>query len=233
MLGTVLLSLLAVVSAVALLVAGIQIARELGRPPTAAERAKATAQELAQRWESWPSERIFPGTLSYTLEGGIPDKAQRIAIDPGITCPSAFDAPAARLADGAGCLAALRADYLDQTQGLVITISVVAFPDEASASRFRGALPTDGSLTPGMHVYAPAGSVAARLTDRARQAASWVAQGPYAVGAVVGYTDGRPAVTGQDRPTGIAELANRMTSAILDPLAKPAQPTCAGKEWRC
>lgn len=235
--GTVALSVLAVVCFAAIVVAGTQIGREMTRPPTASERARASALELASRWATWPAGRIFPATLPYSLEntGGAAatEQAQRVAIDPAGTCGRGLDASATTLATGAGCRAVLRATYLDQPQGLAVTIGVVAFPDGNSAARFRSALPYSGGVTPGLLALGTPGTVAARYTDHARQFTGWHQQGPYAVGAVVGYADGRPGAPTVETRNTFSNLVNDLALKVIDPLGRSAFADCGRKEWRC
>jgi hypothetical protein len=232
------LSVLAIVCTAAIVMAGTQIGREMTRPPTTIERARASALELASRWERWPAGRIFPATLPYPLENSegtaVTEQAQRVVIDPAGTCGGrGLDAPATALATGAGCRAVLRATYLDQTQGLVVTIGVVAFPDGGSAARFRSALPNNGGVTPGLLALGTPGTVAARYTDRARQLAAWYQRGPYAIGAVVGYADGRPGAASTETRNTFSNLVDDLALKVIDPLGLSDGADCGRKEWRC
>ncbi|NEA22964.1 hypothetical protein G3I70_10740, partial [Actinomadura bangladeshensis] len=67
-----------------------------------------------------------------------------------------------------GCRAALRATYLDQAQGLAVTVGVVVFPDERSAREAVAWFP-DRETGPGLRALPFPGSVAARFGDAARQ----------------------------------------------------------------
>src|SRR5207249_4432666 len=113
-----------------------------------------------------------------------------IAIDPSVACSSGLDDKARAAAGRYGCQAVLRATYLDQLDGLVATIGVLAFPDERSAGQVKSALPGDSKASPGVAAYGPAGTVVARFDDAARQVGAAQQAGPYVVAVTVGYTDG-------------------------------------------
>jgi hypothetical protein len=229
----VLLALLAVACLVAVAVSALTISREMTRKPTQAELDRASALELARRWQEWPAGKIFPDSLPYSADAGGNEKAARIGIDPSLSCSAGLDTKARAIAAQHGCTALLRATYLDQLQGLIVTIGVVAFPDEASAQAARKAMPAGNDITPGVSAYGPAGTVAARFNDAARQTGSVQQAGPYVVALTVGYADGRPAAAVTQRQTDLYDLASQLISPVLGPISKKAVPNCGRKEWRC
>ncbi|WP_307845642.1 hypothetical protein [Planomonospora sp. ID67723] len=230
---------LVVASALALLcaaVAGIAASAagaELTRGPSAAELRRASAEEVARRWRTWPAGRIFPQTVPYSAEQGGVERARRVGISPETACDPAVDA---RLRDSlrrAGCRAVLRATYLDALQGLVVTVGVAAFPDDRGADAAKAALPRGGRPAPGLKALAFPGTVTDRFTPAGRQTFSARRSGPYVVMVTVGRTDGRPAkAAGEQRPTMFA-FADDIAAQILAALSAPVPPDCGSREWRC
>ena len=210
--------------------AGVQVVRELTRQPTQLERDRAAIQEVARRWQAWPVGKVFPATLPYTLDVGGAEKASRVGIDPaGSVCDAAVEARLAGILRGHSCRGALRATYLDQLQGLAITVGVVAFPDERSAALAKAKLPK----TPGLRTLPLPGSVVARFTDTARQTSVARQSGPYIVLATIGYADGRPAAKAKQRQTDLYTIAPQLAEAVLNPLAARAPVDCARETWSC
>jgi hypothetical protein len=221
----------ALISAAIAMVAAVQLIVELTRPPSQAERDSAATREVARRWQAWPAGKIFPTTLPYSLEVGGMERARRVGIDPnGATCAAAVDPGLAGTLRGYGCRGALRATYLDQLQGLAITVGVVAFPDERSAALVRSKLPK----TPKVRPLALPGSVVARFTDAARQTSVARQGGPYVVLAAIGYADGRPATKVKQEQTDLYTIAPQLAEAVLTPLAARPPVDCAKKAiWSC
>lgn len=210
--------------------AAVHVIGELTRPPTRVERDRAVIHEVARRWQAWPTGKIFPATLPYTLEIGGAEKAHRVGIDPARpACDPAVEARLAGTLHRYGCRAALRATYLDQLQGLAITVGVVAFPDERSAVLAKMKLPK----TPGLRTLALPGSVVARFTDSARQNSVARQAGPYIVFATVGYADGRPAAKARAKQTDLNTVAPQLAEAVLTPLAAREPVNCAQETWSC
>ena len=139
-----------------------------------AERAAAAAAALAGRWQTWRAGRIFPATLGYESSLLTREDARRVGISAASGCAVALTGPLAAAARADGCHAALRATYLDQLGGVVYTTGVLAFPTTRRAAAFASA--ADHSALPwGLRAYGPAGTVAARFTDAARQASAYPA----------------------------------------------------------
>ncbi|MFC6934319.1 hypothetical protein ACFQHO_30880 [Actinomadura yumaensis] len=111
-----------------LAVAGVRLAAELARDPTPGERASAAAREVARRYETWPAGRVFPAGVRYTVDQGSSETARRVGIGTDTRCETAVDASLARSLTARGCRAVLRATYLDQPQGLAVTVGVVVLP---------------------------------------------------------------------------------------------------------
>jgi hypothetical protein len=212
--------------------AGEKAHAELTRPPTAAQRSAAAAAAVAARWRSWPAGRIFPARLGYSTGLLTHENASRAGIGQGFTCAAVLDGAAASLASRDGCRAAVRAAYLDQLEGTVYTIGVLAFPSAARAAAFAQAAGAE-RLPAGLRALALPGTASVRFSEAARQAAVSRAQGPYAVLAVAGYADGRPAAaTGQARPS-VFSPARQLVRVIAARLAQPVTVNCASPEWSC
>jgi hypothetical protein len=211
-------------------VAGFQIIRELSRQPTEAERDKAAIEEVARRWQSWPAGKIFPATLRYTLDVGGAEKARRVGIDPGgSACGTAIEPKQAAILRDFGCRGVLRATYLDQLQGMAITLGVVVFPDERAAVLAKIKLPK----SPGLRTLALPRSVAVRFTDAARQTTASRQTGPYIVLATIGYADGRPASKAKQKQTDLYTVAPQLAEAVLTPLTARSRVECGQRAWSC
>jgi len=213
--------------------AGRAALAEQTRRPTAAERTAAAATAVAGRWRSWPAGHIFPARLGYVTTLGNAETAHRIGIAPGYRCAAALDAALARRAHRASCQAGLRATYADQLQGVIYTVGVLAFKTPAQARAFARGLPVGPPPTAALRALGLPGTVSARFTDAARQAATTHWDGPYVVLTVAGYADGRLArATGQyDAP--VFDAASQLATEIMTPLGRPAVVNCASRQWAC
>ncbi|WP_433327462.1 hypothetical protein [Spirillospora sp. CA-294931] len=217
---------------VALAVAGTRLGAELTRDPTDAERGAARERELSGRYLAWTAGRIFPSGLPYTLDLGSREVAGRVGIDPGTDCERAVDRPLAGTLTIRECRAVLRATYLDQLQGLAITVGVVVFPDAESARSAAEWFP-EGRPRPGLRALSFPGSPTARFGDAARQSAAVRHGGPYVVAATVGYADGRPTVREKQRQRILSSLPPRLTASVLARLTAPAPVRCGEPGWSC
>ncbi|MQY03558.1 hypothetical protein [Actinomadura macrotermitis] len=230
--GRAVVALVAAAGCAAVLVAaGARLAGELTRDPTPAEVAAAGTAEIAARYRTWPAGRIFPERIGYTLDLGPAETARRVGIDPGAGCADGVDPRLGATLTARRCRAVLRAGYLDQLQGLAVTVGVVAFPDEARA-REAAHWFAAGPPGPGLRALSFPGSVTARFGDAARQASAVRQHGPYVVAATVGYADGRPAVRAR-RQEDLAALGPQLAEAVLRPLTRPAAVRCGTPEWSC
>jgi hypothetical protein len=226
-------SALTIVFAVVAGLAASAARSELTRGPTPAEVRRASAEEVARRWRTWPAGRIFPETVAYAAEQGGLEKARRVGISSETRCGPAVD-PGLRPALRQGrCQAVLRATYLDALQGVLVTVGLVALPDEAAALTVKAALPQGDRPTPGLRALAFPGTVADRFTAAGRQTGSVRQAGPYLVLTTVGQVDGRPARAVGGQRAGMFAFAADMSERILDGLVTPPSPDCAFQEWRC
>lgn len=226
-------SALTLVCAVAAGMAAGEAGTELTRGPSAAELRAAAEREVAERWRTWEAGRIFPASLPYSADQGGRERASRVGISPDIGCTDAVDAKAAEALAVAGCRAVLRATYIDALRGVLVTVGVVALPDEPRAARARIAFPGAGKPVPGLRPLAFHGTVSHRFTPAGRQAGSVRQAGPYLVLTTAGQVDGRPAAgVGEQRPTVFA-FAAELSERVLAELSAPATPDCSAKEWQC
>ncbi|MEV4178726.1 hypothetical protein [Nonomuraea sp. NPDC049709] len=226
-------SALTLICAVAAGVAGSAAGTELTRGPSTAELHAAARFEVAERWRTWPTGRIFPATLPYSAEQGGRERASRIGISPHTACGDSVDAKAVKALRKAGCKGVLRATYIDALRGVLVTIGVVALRDELGAVRAKSAFDDSGKPSPGLRPLAFPGTVSDRFTPAVRQAGSVRQAGPYLVLTTAGQVDGRPAgAAGEQRPA-IFAFATEISEHVLADLSTPSMPDCASEEWRC
>ncbi|WP_248963678.1 hypothetical protein [Sphaerisporangium perillae] len=226
-------SALTLICAVVVGVSAGAVGAELTRGPSTAELQQASAEETARRWQAWPAGKIFPATLPYIAEQGGKEYARRVGISSRTDCAAAVDAALRGALKAARCQAVLRATYLDALQGVVVTVGVAAFPDQASALAARAAFPPGGVPSPGLRALAFPQSVADRFTAAARQASSLAQAGPYLVLTTAGQVDGRPARSVGHQRSTIFAFTSDLEERVLTTLATPARPDCAGKDWQC
>jgi hypothetical protein len=230
----------AAVTAVGYLVVGIlstaRVYWEFHRKPTQWELYRAAGEEVRNRWRTWPAEKIFPASVPYTSEQGGIEHASRVGIAPEMGCATGIDPAPAAVLVRYGCRALLRATYVDEMQGIVLTVGIVALDDERAAGLADEALspPDPGKPGPFLHALAFPRTIAARFDDPARQFAATGRAGPYVVLTVAGQTDGRPVAAVRKPHTGWFLLAPEVGRNIAGALALPVQPDCSEKrEWKC
>lgn len=230
----------AVCSAVGYLVVGVlatgRVYWEFHRKPTEGELYRAATDEVRDRWRTWPAERIFPDSVPYTDEQGGVEQAQRVGIASGTGCADGIEPEPAAVLKRNGCRALLRATYVDQLQGVVVTVGVAAVTDERMARTVKDALtppnPTEPRAT--LRALPFPRTVAARFDDPARQFAAAGQAGPYVVLTVAGQTDGRPGAAVRKKHTSAFLLAPEIGGNIAEALALRAQPDCSQKrQWKC
>jgi hypothetical protein len=218
---------------VAAVVTGAAARADLSRKPTAAELSAAAAVALADRWRTWPSGKIFPAALGYSTDLLTQENAQRVGIAPATACPAGLDATLRGLAAADGCRAVLRATYVDQLQGVVYTVGVVAFASPRRAAAFVRNLPKGQSGGTGLNALAFAGTASAAFADPARQAATSSQRGPYVVLTVAGYADGAPAAVTLQRRAADFTPATQLAGEVIAPLTGPAVVSCQSRAFSC
>lgn len=228
----VLLLLAAMVCLAVAVAAGTAAHADLARKPTAAQRAAAAAEAVADRWRSMPAGRIFPATLSYSTSLLTTETASRVGIAPQASCTEAIDPALARLAARDHCKAAVRATYLDQLQGVVYTIGVLAFPSPRDAGAFAAQLPAFAKSIP-LRALALPDTASSRFSPRARQATTVGHVGPFVVLTVAGYADGQQGRSGQEARPSVFAPAAELAGEVIGPMTRPVTVNCASREWSC
>ncbi|WP_165950242.1 hypothetical protein, partial [Actinomadura sp. GC306] len=212
----------------------------LNREPTTAELQRASRKEVAQRWRTWSAHRIFPGRIPYVPGDGHTEYASRTGIVPGTGCSQAAEPEIAEIVARHGCRAVLRATYVDQLEGVAVTVGVAVFADPFKADRAYKELPRtkssqgSGSVSPALHAAPFPGTASARFDDAARQHRTIDRGGPYVVLTTSGQTDGRPADTvKKKRPGAPFALSPQLGHAVARALAAKSLPDCSRPEWQC
>lgn len=206
---------------------------ELDVRPTAAQRTAAERIAVADRWRTWPAGRIFPASLGYRTQLPTTETATRAGITAADSCQSSLSAAAAAAASQAGCVAALRASYVDQPQGVVYTVGVLAFARPGQALMFVRQLGRIGGTVASLRALALAGTASARFTDAARQLGAVRQAGPFVVLSVAGYADGEPAALARQRRPSVFGPASQLVAEVARPLLTPAVVDCGSRQWSC
>jgi hypothetical protein len=208
---------------------GLQVKRELDRPPTRTEKDIASVQEMAMRWRTLPAGEIFPETVDYG-EDGMHELATRVGIAPQASCAKALDAAIAKVVTANGCTTVLRATYLDATQTIVSTVGVAVLPDEASVWKSSRSLRSQFGER-GVRPVAFPGTLSALFGDSARQNFAATEFGNYLIFAAGGFGDGRPQV-GSDRPQ-IFAFGDRIVSRVGGRLRDYVDPCTVKRVVAC
>lgn len=175
----------------------------------------------------------LPASLPYSTSLLTSETATRIVISPQHSCAAALSGVAAAAAARSHCQAGLRATYLDQLDGLVYTVGVLAFPGERQAASFDARLPGGASAVTVLQALAVPGTASARFSQAARQWSTARRDGPFVVVAVGGYADGEPAGPGQQARPSVFGPAGQLAAEIAAPLARPVTVRCGTPEWSC
>ncbi|RBQ13892.1 hypothetical protein DP939_43550 [Spongiactinospora rosea] len=171
---------------------GLEVRRELQRPPTQAEKEAAAVKEVALRWRTRTAGQLFPAEIEY----GEHYRARRVGIAPQARCDEAADASVALVFVNSGCAAVLRATYIDHSRTLVTTVGIAVLPTEEAADKAVQTIrASDGML----RAAAFPGTRAAWYRDAARQDDSVGGYANYVLLAASGYADGRKRIKA-DRP---------------------------------
>jgi hypothetical protein len=221
----------------------------LPRQFSAAQKQQIVNWEIASRWEQLTAGKIFPASIPYQLSATVLQDATplgldalRIGVAPQSGCGTGVTtAAAAAVLRRDGCLAVLRATYVDATRSYVMTIGVAVLPSDAAAARASQSLSqprlaavrssqTD-TLAAGIQVVRYRGTAAA-LYDYSRQVSASFPAGPYLVMYAAGYADSRPRLPVASDRYSYAEmtsLAAGVARAVADTLAaQPPSPHCPG-----
>jgi len=226
----------------------------LPRRFSAVQQQQIKNWEIAGRWQQLPAGQIFPASVGYQLPAAALQDAsplnltaRRVAIAPQSGCGTGVTtSAAAALLRRDGCLAILRATYVDATRSYVMTVGVAVLPSPAAAAKARQGLsqarlttadqpapdqPAADRLAAGILVIRYHGTAAA-MYDYSRQLSASFADGPYVVMYAAGYADSRPRVRVTSDQYAYAEmtsLAKGVAQSVADTLAAPpASPHCPG-----
>lgn len=211
---------------------GFSVAHELTRHATSTEQAAAIQAEIASRWQRLPAGKIFPAAIPYTsADFGAALTARRVGIAPRATCAAALDPAVASLLRKYGCVAVLRATYLDPSGTLTLTAGVVVMTSTAAANRAVGAasaLPAQA----GVRTFSLPGTVADQFGDPERRAFNAVESiGPYVFLYAAGYTDGRVSGSAATSPA-FTDLGSGVVTGLQTVLTFYGS-ACTMKDIRC
>ncbi|MEU4576810.1 hypothetical protein ACBI99_29255 [Nonomuraea sp. ATR24] len=185
-----LLTVIVAVSAVVVLLGTAGLFKETrSRPLTAEEQNRYKQEEIARRWQAWPTTGVFPEEVKYLGLDRAQQYARRVGIAPETACRDAVDPSVAGVLDEYGCVSMLRATYVDQTSTFVMTVGVAVLKDEAARASVTDQLSQDDRV--GVLPVAFPGTVTERFGVQQRQRTGWVGAGPYIVFSTAGYADGR------------------------------------------
>jgi hypothetical protein len=221
-------------------VAGVA-SQVLPRKFTAHQRQQITDWEFGKRWRTLTAGSIFPVSVSYAPSAALDDDnalaltARRVGIARQASCAKAADPGASAVLDRDGCVAMLRATYVDGTDSYVVTVGAAVLPSSSQAAVAARAISGAGDaegLGPAVRTVSFAATPAADFTDTRRQLSGVVSAGTYVVLYAVGYADSRP----REPVAGDSYTDAEMTSAgagvahaVLSALAAPVpQPHCPG-----
>jgi hypothetical protein len=237
----------ALVGALVLGLCGLAVAaagvgsRILPRRFTSQQQHQIEAWDVGQRWRVLPEATIFPAAVPYDLPSlvlyGSEDlslTAHRLGVSTPARCAKGAGPAGAKILNGFGCTALLRATYTDSTGSMVATIGIAVLPSAAAAdaaeSRLASAAPRDQPYT--VRPARVPGTLASRFDGGQRQVSWNTHAGPYVIMTTVGYTDGRPRVrVAADHylDQEMKSLARGLGDAASDVLGKPPpMPRCPG-----
>ena len=210
---------------------GAALALEMTRHATRAEQAAALQTELASRWERLPAGKIFPATVGYVTFLGFNQTAQRVGIAPRATCTAALDPAAAGLLRRYGCVAVLRATYVDASGTLAGTIGIAVMSSASAANRAVAAA-SDIPANAGVRTFSLPGTLADQFTDTQRRVIFSIQSiGPYVFLYAGGYTDGRVSGSSVTTPA-LTDLGSGAILGVQNVLTYQGR-ACSMKDIKC
>ncbi len=212
------------------------LAHELTRAPTKAEMAAAVQAEIASRWQRLPAGKIFPATISYsTSDFDVTVTATRVGIAPATSCAAALDPAVSALLRRFGCVAVLRATYVDESGTLAATAGVAVMTSAAAANGVVGISDTSppGLTGVGVRTFSLPGTVADLFGDPQRRAFGAIdaSQGRYLFFWAAGYTDGRVSGSATATP-GLVDLGEGVLVGVQAAFTAHGS-ACQMKDIRC
>ena len=230
-----------VIGLVGLVISLIGVATELmPRDFSAGQQRQITDWEYGRSWRTLSASQIFPASVSYQAPAVLDDSslqltARRIGIARQSACQSVTDPAAAQVLDGNGCLAILRATYVDGTNSYVVTVGVAVLPSTAQAEAANAELSSgaqvDG-IQPGVDALAFARTPAASFVDQRRQLTGSLRAGTYVALYTVGYADTRarePVAGDNYTDQEMTSVGTGVAQAVLARVGAPVRaPHCPG-----
>lgn len=208
---------------------------------TAAQQRQITDWEFGKRWRDLAAGVIFPASVSYTAPSALDDdpslalSARRVGLAKQASCASVTDPAAAAALDREGCVAVLRATYVDETDSYVVTVGAAALPGAAKAATAARAIKSTRGARSAVHTVPVKGTPASGFTDKRRQLSGVVSAGTYVVLYTVGYTDTRPHepvtrddYTDAEMTSAGAGVAHDVLSVLAAPVPPPHCPGTPG-----
>lgn len=208
---------------------------------TPAQQRQITDWEFGKRWRDLAAGVIFPASVSYTAPSALDDdpslalSARRVGLAKQASCASVTDPAAAAALDREGCVAVLRATYVDETDSYVVTVGAAALPGAAKAATAAQAIKSTGGARSAVHTVPVKGTPASGFTDKRRQLSGVVSAGTYVVLYTVGYTDTRPHepvtrddYTDAEMTSAGAGVAHDVLSVLAAPVPPPHCPGTPG-----
>lgn len=169
------------------------------RSLTAAERTRYVDQGISQNWLTRPASSLFPATIAYSADDNGTAVARRVGIAPQAGCAQATDSVAARVLTRNGCVAMLRATYVDQSATFVVTVGVAVMPGFDAAGNADSGLDHAGDFGPGVRAVGFPHTVTDLFGDAQRQITQAQTSGPYVILTTAGYVDGRARGTSPEK----------------------------------
>jgi hypothetical protein len=228
--GLLLVVALIVVGLACVLGGGALLAKELTRKPTSAEQATALAKEIASRWQRLPAGTIFPATISYSTSDYSQTTATRVGIVQRTSCAAALEPGAFQQVHNFGCIAMLRATYVDAVGTQAVTVGVAVFPSGLAAEKAQGALEAANAES-GLYAAPIAGTIADTFGNAQRGAGDAQFAGSYVELYTAGYTDGMlgSAASTNDELRYLGEGA----LGALEPILTKHTSPCTMKDIKC
>jgi hypothetical protein len=228
--GLVVVVALVILGLAGVLGGGAALGKELTRKATKAEQAAALAAEIGSRWQRLPAGKIFPATLSYENADNAAMTMTRVGIAPQSSCQTGLEPSAFQQVRPFGCVAMLRATYIDAAGSQAVTVGIAVFPSGQAAERAQGALEAS-DVGRGLDALPFAGTIADTFGNAQRGASDAQFAGSYVLLYTAGYTDGMPgsAAAANDE---LRTMGAGVLSALEPTLTMHTSP-CTMKDIKC
>jgi hypothetical protein len=228
--GLVVVVALIVLGLAGVLGGGAALGNELTRKATTSEQAAALAAEIASRWQRFPAGKIFPATLSYVNADGAEMTMTRVGIAPVSPCRAALAPSAFGVVHRFGCVAMLRATYIDAGGTQAVTVGIAAFPSALAALQAQGDLEASDAGS-GLDALGFSGTVADKFSNAERGASDAQFAGPYLLLYTAGYTDAMPGGVASANDQ-LLVMGNGLLTA-LEPALTTHASACTMRDIKC